>query len=108
MQKVALCLLASLLWLWPVALQAGESGRDVEQNPEQKHLMTKGDIILLQERLKAEGVDSVPVNGVMDSQTEVALRRYQEKKGLPVSGAADEATLRELQLGIPPVRAGGR
>jgi peptidoglycan hydrolase-like protein with peptidoglycan-binding domain len=36
------------------------------------------------------------LGGVMNAQTEAALRQYQQKQGLPVSGAADEATLKQL------------
>jgi len=42
----------------------------------------------------------------LNAQTEAALRAYQEKQGLPVSGAADETTLKELQLELPTVRQG--
>jgi peptidoglycan hydrolase-like protein with peptidoglycan-binding domain len=42
----------------------------------------------------------------MGPQTETALRRYQEKEGLPVSGAADEETLKQLQLELPAARQG--
>jgi peptidoglycan hydrolase-like protein with peptidoglycan-binding domain len=42
----------------------------------------------------------------MGPQTETALRRYQEKEGLPVSGTADEETLKQLQLELPTVRQG--
>ena len=55
----------------------------------------------MQERLKADGVYAGPVDGELKAQTEAALRQYQEKQGLPVSGAADEATLRELQMRLP-------
>jgi peptidoglycan hydrolase-like protein with peptidoglycan-binding domain len=34
-------------------------------------------------------------------KTEAALRAYQQKPGLPVSGAADEATLKQLQIDLP-------
>jgi peptidoglycan hydrolase-like protein with peptidoglycan-binding domain len=58
--------------------------------------------------LRAEGVDPGPADGVMNPQTEAALRQFQQKKGLPTSGAADEATLRELQITIAPGGAGTR
>jgi peptidoglycan hydrolase-like protein with peptidoglycan-binding domain len=47
-----------------------------------------------------------PVDGEMNAQTEAALRAYQEKQSLPVSGAADEATLKQLQLELPASRQG--
>jgi peptidoglycan hydrolase-like protein with peptidoglycan-binding domain len=104
MQKLIVGLVVSLLWLSPMVMQAGESGSAGEQRPEQQKLLSKGQIEKIQERLKAEGVDPGPVNGVMNPQTQAALRLYQEKEGLPVSGSADEATLRKLQI---PVGTGG-
>jgi peptidoglycan hydrolase-like protein with peptidoglycan-binding domain len=44
-----------------------------------------------------------PVDGELSTQTEAALRAYQEKQGLPVSGAADQATLKALQLEFPKI-----
>ena len=34
--------------------------------------------------------------------------QYQEKQGLPISGAADEATLKELQIELPTSPEGAR
>ena len=62
----------------------------------------------MQERLKAEGVYAGPVDGELNAQTEAALRQYQQKHGIPVSGAADEATLRELQIRLPTSPQGER
>jgi peptidoglycan hydrolase-like protein with peptidoglycan-binding domain len=100
MQKLIVGLVISLLWLSPVVMQAGESAPAGEQRPEQQKSLTKGQIEKIQERLKAEGVDPGPVDGVMNPQTQAALRQYQEKQGLPVSGAADEETLRKLQIQV--------
>jgi peptidoglycan hydrolase-like protein with peptidoglycan-binding domain len=107
MQKLMVGLIVGLLWLSPVALGAGESDRTGTQNPEQRQLLTKDQIQQVQERLMAKGVDPGPIDGVMNPRTEAALRQYQEKYGLPVSGAVDEATLRRLQIQTTPGGAGG-
>jgi peptidoglycan hydrolase-like protein with peptidoglycan-binding domain len=52
--------------------------------------------------LKAEGFDPGPVDGTLHPQTKAAVRQYQERKGLPVSGALDEATLNDMQISIIP------
>jgi peptidoglycan hydrolase-like protein with peptidoglycan-binding domain len=96
-------LIVSVLSVCPMMVEAGITG---EQRPEQKQLITTGNLKLVQERLKAEGVYAGPVDGEMSAQTEAALRAYQEKQGLPVSGAADETTLKQLQLELPTVRQG--
>jgi peptidoglycan hydrolase-like protein with peptidoglycan-binding domain len=105
MHTVVVVLMCSLLWLCPVMVEAGTTG---EQRPEQKQLISKDNLKLLQERLQAEGVYAGPVDGELNAQTEAALRSYQEKQGLPVSGAADEATLEKLQLRLPTVPGGER
>jgi peptidoglycan hydrolase-like protein with peptidoglycan-binding domain len=102
MHNLIIGFIVGLLCLSPVVVGAGASGRVGEQNPEQRQLLTKDQIQQVQERLQAEGVDPGPVDGVMNPRTEAALRQYQEKHGLPVSGAADEATLRRLQIPTTP------
>ena len=99
-------LIVSVLWLCPILGEAGTAGTTGEQRPEQPRLISKENLKLVQERLKAEGVYAGSVDGIMGPQTETALRRYQEKEGLPVSGAADEETLKELQLELPAARQG--
>jgi hypothetical protein len=83
MQKLIVGLVVGLLWFWPLVIGAGESGRTGEQNPEQRQLLTKDQIQQLQERLKAEGVDPGPVDGVMNPRTEAALRNIRRNSGYP-------------------------
>jgi peptidoglycan hydrolase-like protein with peptidoglycan-binding domain len=108
MQTLLIGLLVGLLGLYPIMIEAGTAGITGEQRPEQKQLLSKDNIQLLQKRLQAEGVYTGPIDGTLNPQTEVALRQYQEKKGLPVSGAADDETLRELQIRITPGGTEGR
>ena len=97
-------LLVSWLGLWPLMAAAGTAGTTGEQRPEQKLVITKENVKLIQERLTAEGVYAGPLDGELHAQTEAALRAYQQKRRLPVSGAADEATLKELQIELPTSR----
>jgi membrane-bound lytic murein transglycosylase B len=99
-------LIVSVLGLGPGLLETGTAGTTSEQPPEQKQLISKDDFKLIQERLTAEGVYAGPVDGEVNAQTEAALRAYQQKQGLPVSGAADEETLRQLQIRLPATRQG--
>jgi peptidoglycan hydrolase-like protein with peptidoglycan-binding domain len=94
-------LMVSVLWLCPILGEAGTAGTTGEQRPEQPQLLTKDQIRLLQERLTTEKVYTGPVDGELNAQTEAALRAYQEKQGLPVSGAADQETLKQLQIRLP-------
>jgi peptidoglycan hydrolase-like protein with peptidoglycan-binding domain len=47
-----------------------------------------------------------PLNGELNAQTEAALRAYQQKQGLPVSRAADQETLKQLQIRLPTSSGG--
>jgi peptidoglycan hydrolase-like protein with peptidoglycan-binding domain len=82
-------------------VEAGTAGMTGPQVPEQKQIISKDDFKLIQERSTAEGIYAGPIDGELNAQTAAALRQYQEKQGLPISGAADEATLRELQIRLP-------
>ena len=98
MPRLVAVLIVSVLWLCPLMPEAGTTG---EQRPEQRQTLTKDHLKQVQERLKTEGVYAGPVDGELNAQTEAALRQYQQKQGLPISGAADEATLKELQVELP-------
>jgi peptidoglycan hydrolase-like protein with peptidoglycan-binding domain len=98
-------LIVSMLWLCPIMVEAGTTG---EQRPEQQQLISKDNLKLVQERLKTEGVYAGPVDGELNAQTEAALRAYQQKQGIPVSGAADEETLKQLQIRLPTSPGGER
>ena len=101
MRLIVAVFMCSMLWLCPVLAEAGTTG---EQRPEQKQILTKEDLKLVQTRLQAEGVYAGPVDGELNAQTEAALRAYQQKQGIPVSGAVDEATLKQLQIDLPASR----
>ena len=106
MHTLVAVLMCSVLWLCPGLNQAGTAGTTGEQRPEQKQLLTQENLKLVQERLKAEGVYAGPVDGELNAQTEAALRQYQQKQGIPVSGAVDDATLKELQIELPTTPEG--
>jgi peptidoglycan hydrolase-like protein with peptidoglycan-binding domain len=100
MYLVVAVLLVSMLWLCPPQTEAGTAGTG-EQRPEQRQLISKDNLKLVQQRLQAEGVYAGPIDGELNAQTEAALREYQQKQKIPVSGAADEETLKELQIRLP-------
>ena len=97
-------LMVTVLGLGPVLVEAGTAGTTGEQRPEQKQLLSQENLKVLQERLRTEGVYAGPIDGEVSAQTEAALRQYQQKQGIPVSGAADEATLKQLQIDLPASR----
>jgi peptidoglycan hydrolase-like protein with peptidoglycan-binding domain len=50
----------------------------------------------VQEKLKAQGKDPGPIDGILGPRTAQALREYQKDEGLPVTGKADRQTLATL------------
>jgi peptidoglycan hydrolase-like protein with peptidoglycan-binding domain len=68
------------------ALRADEITREIQEELRKRHLYF-GD-----------------VDGRFTPEVSAALRRYQERKGFPPSGEADETTLRSLTL-VPPLAA---
>ena len=55
-----------------------------------------------QEQLEAEGFSTGSEKGSITPETETALRTYQQKNGLPITGELDEATQRSLIAGQMP------
>ena len=57
-------------------------------------------------RLQDFGFDPGPVDGLFMAQTQAAVRAFQARYGIPVSGLLDRATREELKLGVDPKRTG--
>ncbi|MCP4396615.1 MAG: peptidoglycan-binding protein [bacterium] len=66
-------------------------------------VLAKGNshILEVQERLKEEGHDPGPIDGILGGKTKTALRQYQEKYELEITGTPDEATLKSLGIEAP-------
>ena len=91
------------VWLL-TACAASQTGDPTALRPAPDRLLTAGDIQIAEEHLRAFGVDPGPVDGVFTAQTQAAVRAFQARYGLPVSGLLDRATREELQLGVDPKR----
>jgi putative chitinase len=61
------------------------------------------DVTRLQQKLAELGFDPKGVDGVFGSDTEGALKRFQQNSGLAVNGIADESTFNALHLDVAPV-----
>jgi peptidoglycan hydrolase-like protein with peptidoglycan-binding domain len=66
-------------------------------------ILTPGDIQIAEEHLRDFGYDPGPVDGVFTAQTEAAVRAYQRRYGLTVTGLLDRQTRRELVPGLDPI-----
>jgi peptidoglycan hydrolase-like protein with peptidoglycan-binding domain len=83
------------------------SGRTpAPERPSLDRLLSTGDIQLAEARLRDFGFDPGPVDGVFTTQTQAAVRAFQARYGLPVSGLLDRETREELKLGVDPKRTG--
>jgi peptidoglycan hydrolase-like protein with peptidoglycan-binding domain len=55
-------------------------------------------VMQAQERLKAAGLTPGPIDGSLTPLTRDALRQYQKRHNLPVTGDLDKATLQALGI----------
>jgi peptidoglycan hydrolase-like protein with peptidoglycan-binding domain len=63
-------------------------------------LLSRGDVQVAEAHLRDFGYDPGPVDGLYTAQTQAAVRAYQARYGLLVSGQLDYATRRELLPGV--------
>jgi peptidoglycan hydrolase-like protein with peptidoglycan-binding domain len=82
----------------PSALASGS------ERPALDRLLTAGDIQVAEARLRDFGFDPGLVDGIFTAETQVAVRGFQARYGLTVSGLLDRATREELKLGVDPKR----
>jgi peptidoglycan hydrolase-like protein with peptidoglycan-binding domain len=75
----------------PSALQEGQ------QRQEAPVQLAREQVRLIQLQLQALGLNPGPADGVYGRQTEAALRQYQARHALPITGWPDEATRRSLE-----------
>jgi membrane-bound lytic murein transglycosylase B len=79
---------------------ASQTGKPTALRPATDRLLTPGDIQVAQEHLREFGFDPGPVNGIFTAETQAAVRAFQARYGLPVSGLLDRATRLELVPGL--------
>jgi peptidoglycan hydrolase-like protein with peptidoglycan-binding domain len=68
--------------------------------PAYDRILLAGDIQVAETHLRDFGYDPGPVDGVYTAETQAAVRAYQRRYGLPVTGRLDYATRRELLPGL--------
>jgi membrane-bound lytic murein transglycosylase B len=68
--------------------------------PADDRLLTAGDIQVAEQHLRDFGYDPGPVDGRFTDETQAAVRAYQARYGIPVSGILDWVTRRELLPGF--------
>ncbi len=68
------------------------SGSAVSRGPSKGEL----DVRQVQVALKDQGQNPGPIDGIMGSRTQAALREFQKANGLQQTGILDEVTMRRL------------
>jgi Putative peptidoglycan binding domain len=63
-----------------------------------QHAAARARLRQVQKRLQAAGFAPGPLDGRLGPQTRAALRRYQQRQGLRVTGSPDPQTLKALRL----------
>ena len=108
MRKLCVTLVGSLLFVWPLVVGAQQQGKPpLAEPPHQRGEMQKhkGELHKpldqtamrdVEARLKAAGFDPGPVDGTFTAETDKALRGYQQKHGLRVTGLIGDETLKAL------------
>jgi peptidoglycan hydrolase-like protein with peptidoglycan-binding domain len=88
--------------LGPSEAQQNRAQEQAVQKSVPPEQLTEAQIRRYQEQLDLQGFPTGSEKGTLSPQTEAALRGYQEKYGLPVTGALDHATQRSLVAGQMP------
>ena len=70
------------------------------ERPALDQLLSSGEIQVAEGHLRDFGLDPGPVDGLFTAQTQAAVRAFQVRYGIPVSGLLDRETRRELLPGL--------
>jgi peptidoglycan hydrolase-like protein with peptidoglycan-binding domain len=88
--------------LGPSEAQQNRAQEQAVQKSIPPQQLSQDQIRRYQEQLDGEGFSTGTEKGTLTPQTEAALRAYQQKYGLSVTGELDNPTQRSLQAGQTP------
>lgn len=74
------------------------TNNSMSNSPAMSNAEFKANVQSAQRQLKQKGLYNGPINGVMDTNTETAIRKYQENTGLNVTGRLDQTTINSLGI----------
>jgi murein L,D-transpeptidase YcbB/YkuD len=89
-----------LTMLCLVACVASQPKGSMGPQPAYDRILLAGDIYVAEEHLRDFGYAPGPVDGIYTAETQAAVRTYQARYGLPVSGLLDWPTRQELLPGL--------
>jgi peptidoglycan hydrolase-like protein with peptidoglycan-binding domain len=94
--------LVGLSGLWLTACAAPQAPGPMGLRPADDRLFAAGEIQVAEVHLRDFGYDPGPVDGIYTAETQAAVRAYQRRYGLPVSGLLDQPTRQKLLPGLDP------
>ena len=100
--KLSRIVLVGLSGLWLTACAASQATGPMGLRPSYERILAAGEIQVAEVHLRDFGYDPGPVDGVYTAETQAAVRAYQRRYGLPVSGLLDQATRQKLLPGLDP------
>jgi hypothetical protein len=83
-----------------VACVASQPKGSMGLQPAYDRILLAGDIQVAEAHLRDFGFDPGPVDGIYTAQTQAAVRAYQARYGLPISGMLDRQTRLDLLPGL--------
>jgi hypothetical protein len=92
--------LMGLAGLWLTACVTSPATSPAGLRPADDRLLLAGDIYVAETHLRDFGYDPGPVDGVFTAETRAAVRAYQARYGLPVSGMLDYTTRLQVLPGL--------
>jgi len=92
--------LIGLAMLGLVACVVSQPKGPMGLRPAYDRMLLAGDIYVAETHLRDFGYDPGPVDGRFTAETQAAVRAYQARYGLPVSGMLDWGTRQELIPGL--------
>ena len=78
--------------------QGGQPGRT--ERPALDRLLSRGEVHVAEAHLQDLGYNPGPVDGIFTGETQAAVRAFQARYGIPVSGLLDRKTRLELLPGL--------
>jgi peptidoglycan hydrolase-like protein with peptidoglycan-binding domain len=87
-------------WLSLLLLTACAASQSGPERPALDRLLTRGEIQVAQTHLQEFGFDPGPIDGIFTAQTQAAVRAFQARYGLTVSGLLDYTTRLQLLPGL--------
>jgi Putative peptidoglycan binding domain len=86
--------------LWLTACIASQATGPGGLQAANDRILLAGDIQVAEAHLRDFGFDPGPLDGIYTAETQAAVRAYQARYGLPVSGLLDQPTRYDLIPGL--------